>query len=114
MREVLLDTNFIIACLKQKIDFIEEFNLLGYKVLIPEQVINELKRNKQELALNFLEKQKNFFRTIDIGKGHVDKKIIQYSKKNPEIVVATLDKELKNSLKNKKAIIREKKRIIIL
>ena len=43
---------------------------------------------------------------IDIGKGHVDKKIIQYIKDKPNIIVATLDREMKSKIQNPKMIIR--------
>lgn len=114
MKQAILDTNFIITCVNQKIDFLEEINLMGILPLIPEEVILELKNNKAELALAILNKNKKLFKTISIGKGHVDKKIIEYAKKNSEIIVATLDQEIKKLVKNPKAVITERKRISIL
>jgi len=123
MKLALLDTNFILTCIKQKIDFFEELKLIGIQVIIPKQVINEIKKiinskqkfhNKEaaKLALKLLEKNK--FKTIDLGKGHVDKSIINLAKENPKIIVATLDRELKKKLKNSKLVIREKKRLEII
>ena len=114
MKQAIIDTNFIMTCVNQKIDFLEEINLMGILPLIPKEVLQELENNKARLSLGILNKNKKLFKVISIGKGHVDKKIIQYSKENPEIIVATLDKEIKNSIKNKKAVITEKKRISIL
>jgi len=112
MKSALLDTNFIITCIKQKIDFFEELRFMGFEIIIPDRVIDELKKLKQTLALKLLEKN-NFKKIILIGKD-VDNSIINYAKKNPEIIIATLDKELSNKLKNRKIIIRGKKKLEII
>ncbi len=112
--EILLDTNFIITCAKQKIDFLEDLKFKGFKILIPKQVINELKKNKAELALKLLGKEKNSFEQIDIGEGHVDKSIIKYAKENKDILVATLDRGIKDFISNKKMIIRGKKKLEVI
>jgi len=114
MKTALLDTNFILTCVKQKIDFFEEIELNGLAILIPAQVIRELngiKKPEAELALKILEKNK--FKKIDIGKGNVDKKIKKFADENNGVFIATLDKELKSKIKNRKIIIRGKKRISI-
>ena len=93
MKQVLLDTNFILTCVKQKIDFFEKLEFEGLKILIPKQVIREIKGIKtqdSELALKLLKKGE--FEEIDIGKGHVDKRIIEFADKNPEVLIATLDR----------------------
>ena len=113
MEQIILDTSFILTCIKQKIDFFEE--LVGTKILIPEQVINEVKNLKDpnsEPALKLFEKNK--FEKIDIGKGHVDKRIIKFAKENPKSIVATLDREIKNKTKNQKLIIRGKKKLEVI
>jgi len=112
MKSALLDTNFIITCIKQKIDFFEELRFMGFEIIIPDRVIDELKKLKQTLALKLLEKN-NFKKIILIGRD-VDNSIINYAKKNPEIIIATLDKELSNKLKNRKIIIRGKKKLEII
>ena len=115
MKKVILDTNFIVTCVKQKIDFFEDIKLQGIKILIPKQVIKEtenLKTSNAKLSLKILEK--NEFKKIDLGKGHVDKLITNFARKNPKIIVATLDRELKNKIKNNKLIIRGKKKLEII
>ena len=92
MKQAIIDTNFIITCIKQKIDFFEELGLAGIQIVIPDQVISELKKNKSSLALKLLKKEKLFFKKINLGKGHVDKRIIDYAKENPEVLIATLDR----------------------
>jgi rRNA-processing protein FCF1 len=117
MRKVLLDTNFILSCLRKKIDFFEEIKFMGLKIIVPIQVVNEIKRitgskkklrfrEEAKLALVLLEK--NTFEKIDLGSNYVDKGVQKFIKSNPEIIVATLDNELKKKLK-KKLIIRGKK-----
>ena len=62
MKQVILDTSFILTCVKQKIDFFEELKFMGVKVLIPRQVIRELKNMKTsdnaQLSLQILDKNK--------------------------------------------------------
>ena len=113
--EILLDTSLILSAVRNKIDIFEE--LLEHKVIIPKQVLVELEglsKNKDEakLALKILELNK--FKKIDLKTKNTDKGIINYSRQNPKIIIATLDKEIKNSIKNKKMIIRQKKKLEII
>src|SRR3989344_4548007 len=112
MKPALLDTNFILTCIKQKIDFFEELKFMGFEVIIQDKVIDELKKLKQTSALKLLEK--NNFKEIILAEKNTDNSIINYANKNPEILVATLDKELNNKLKNRKIIIRGKKKLEII
>jgi len=114
MKKVVLDTNFILSCIRKKIDFFEEIKLMGLKPIIPEEVVSEITKFKEkkpeaELALKII--KKNNYKKIELGKGHVDKKIINYSKKYPEIIIATLDREIKNKTKNHKLVIRGNKKL---
>jgi len=122
MKKVILDTSFIISCVRNKIDFVEKIMLMGLKILIPMQVLEELQKvsvsdkkyyikNSAKLALRIISKNK--FENIDLGKGHVDKKLINYLEKEKDIILASLDNELKKSVKNKKIIIRGKKELEI-
>ena len=38
-----MDSSFILTCVRQKIDFFEEIELKGIQILIPKQVIREIK-----------------------------------------------------------------------
>lgn len=115
MKKIILDTNFILSCLRKKIDFFEE--LMEYKIIIPEQVITELKkiaeskkklrfRDEAKLALVLLRKSK--FTKIDLKEKYVDKGIRNYLLDNPEVIVATLDKEVQLKT-NSRLIIRGNK-----
>jgi len=111
MKQIVLDTNFILTCIKQKIDFFEQ--LFCYEIVIPTQVIAELKRiDKTSLALKIL--SKNSFKEINLTTGYVDKGIIKFAKENSDAIIATLDKEIQKKIKNYKLIIRGKKKLEII
>jgi len=116
MKQVILDTSFILMAIRTKIDFLETLKFKGFQVIVPIQVLNELEkiieskkklkfRDEAELALKLLKKTK----TIDIGNDYVDKGLIDYSEQNKEIIVATMDKELKSELHCQKLVIRGKR-----
>ncbi|MFA5993045.1 MAG: hypothetical protein WC796_05040 [Candidatus Pacearchaeota archaeon] len=133
--EILLDTNFILTCVKQKIDLFSQLDeLFGlYTIKIPEQVLNELKilkekkelkiteRESAELALVLLKNKK--IKIINSNKKDADSAIVEHiSTIKSELCVATLDKDLKirinkltqSNLKPKFLTIRNKKRIAIV
>jgi len=123
MKQAILDTNFILSCIKQKIDFFENIKFKGMKILIPIQVINELKRisdsekklhfrDDAKLALKLL--KKNLFKKIDLKEKYVDKGLINFAKKNKNIIVGTLDREIKNQIKNQKLVIQGKKKLEVV
>ena len=123
MKQAILDTNFILTCIKQKIDFFRDIPNMGVQILIPRQVIEEVKRvsnstkklkfrDDAKLAQVILEKNK--FTQIDIRGKYVDKGLINYAKDHPRLIVATLDKEIKSKIVNSKLIIRGKKKLEII
>ena len=123
MKRVVLDTNFILTCVKQKIDFFEKIKFMGMQILIPKQVIEEIKRISEskkklrfkedaKLALKLL--NKNAFRRVDLKTKNVDKGLINFSKKSKDTIVATLDREIKGKIKNQKLIIRRRKKLEII
>jgi rRNA-processing protein FCF1 len=125
--EILIDTNFAITCTKQKIDF---FNLISQIVdesvnwVIPEQVMIEIQRFTKDpsetikdrqaakLFLDILDNQiKNDYpiKMVKLDKLVVDNAIVDYCKKNPLTVLATLDKKLKSRVTNNLLMIKGKK-----
>ncbi len=123
MRKALLDTNFILSCVRQKIDFFEFLEHEGIEAWISKEILREISaisnskskglvRKDAELALNIL--KNNSFRRVHTGGRTVDSGIIKFAKENPEVIVATLDAEIKRSVKNPKLIIRGKKTLEII
>jgi rRNA-processing protein FCF1 len=120
MEKVMLDTNFILSCIQNKIDFFEELILKGFGIVIPVQVISELERIKNSkkklmfrenarFALRLIES--NTFEKVDLGKGAVDDLIVKFLKRNNNVVLATLDKELKKRANSRKISIVSKKKL---
>jgi len=122
MKFVVLDTNFILSCLRKKIDFFNEISFTGLKIIIPIQIISELEnltskgktkfQNEAKLALNLL--RKNSFRKIDLKIKNVDNGIVKLAKKHEDYIIATLDKEIQNKIKNNKLIIRGEKGLEVI
>jgi rRNA-processing protein FCF1 len=124
MVKVLLDSSFILTCVKQKIDFFDYLQAGGYEILIPREVINEIEKKSEEgkgeqknnasITVNLLKKPN--FKKINLAGKNVDRGIISYAKENKGIVVATLDQEIKKSLrgKNKILVVRGKRELEVL
>ena len=121
--KTLLDTSFILTAVRQKIDFFEDLQTKGYKILIPDKVIREItslaKANRKTkirenagLALKII--LSNDFEKIELKGQNADKAIIKFSKENPDVAVATLDKEIKDKVKSQKLVIRGKKKIEVV
>ena len=122
MKQIILDTSFILTSIRNKIDFFEDIQSMGSNILIPKQVIKEIEniskskkkfrfREEAQIALKLLNKSK--FRKIDLKTKNVDKGIVKYSNKH-DVIVATLDREIKNKIKNSKLVIRGKKKLEII
>jgi rRNA-processing protein FCF1 len=112
--KIILDTNFIITCIKQKIDFFEELKYMGFHIIIPKQVIDELVKLKRKLELKIVEKHKADYQLIRFKRGYVDKGMIEFAQKNPKAIIATLDSDLKNKILNSKMVIRGKKTLEVI
>ena len=123
MKKVILDTSFILTAIRNKLDFLEEIKFLGLQAIIPKQVIDELKKiieskkklrfkDEAKIAIRLFKKRK--VQKIDLKANYVDKGVINYAKKNKEAIIATLDRELKMKIPNKKLIIRGKKKLEII
>ena len=121
MKQVILDTSFILTAVRQKIDFFSDFQNMALQVLIPEQVIREINslsstgkgnsKSNAALALRILDSHS--FKTVSLPGKNTDNAIVNFAKENPETLVATLDKEIKYKIKNSKLIIRQKKKLQI-
>lgn len=111
--KILLDTNFVVSCVKNKIDFVsvaDEITDEKIEWIIPFEVMEEIEKlaNKQgekmkdrQAAKIGLEMIKVFSPTIiNIHNKNVDEGIKKYIE-GKDIVLATLDKNLKKKIKNK-------------
>jgi rRNA-processing protein FCF1 len=126
--KIILDTNFLIYCAKNKIDYKEEIgNLLneGFELVVPEVVIKELKMISQKLKekhSGFLKLKNPRFRKttgkdreaaslalqlLDFNKVKivnaegisVDDAIINLANQDKKNIVCTLDREMRSILR---------------
>ena len=126
---ILLDTNFIVTCVKEKIDFNSQINdIIDEKInwIIPEDILNEIKDLSQRKGLKILDKRSaevalDLIGIIDkkkiklVGNNpNIDVKIAEYLRRNKDVVLATLDKGLKKRVKNKILTIRSRKKLEII
>ncbi|MCH7850811.1 MAG: hypothetical protein IH845_04175 [Nanoarchaeota archaeon] len=127
--KILLDTNFIIACVKENIYFDSLADKLfseEIEWIIPQDVLNELGNIKdthgimvkdREAALLSFEILKHLKHTVVELPGknpNVDIKIVNYLIDNPQVVLATMDKDLKSRVKNKILSVRGKGKLGIV
>ncbi len=119
---IILDTNFLVYCAKQKINYLEvdrEFVVLSSVIKELEKIEEKARRKKDKeaasLALQILKKnvKKNKIKILIRG-GEADVAIIEFAKKGD--IVATMDRELKRKLRGRARIlsIRKGKKLEIL
>ncbi len=125
---ILLDTNFILTCAKEKIDFPSLADeIIDEKIewVVPQDVLNELGSLKDKVGMKVADKDSaklgfEMLQNLDPeviqlpGKNpNVDIKIVNYVM-NKDIVLATLDKNLKSRINNKILTIRGKNNLNLL
>jgi rRNA-processing protein FCF1 len=111
--KIILDTNFLIYSAKHKMDYKEEIlNLIneGFLLVVPKQVVNELKMLKEDkwkkvtgadktaadLALKLL--LHNEVKVVDIPGKTVDEAIVDLANSDVKNIVCTLDRGLRQNL----------------
>lgn len=120
--QIIIDTNFILTCVKQKIDLFEqvEDKFPDRKIVFFSGVVEELgklagdkklkmsEREAADMALQLTSHEKVVI--LDMA-GNVDDAIVKYAG-NHEVIVASLDRGIKKRLKNTRFLtIRKGKRI---
>ena len=117
MKKIILDTDFLIDCIKFKIDFISEISRISdfnYKLCIIDKTLDEL-RNKANYKLIKGILESNNVDIINTEKNKkVDDLILDIADEN--YIIATQDRELKDKLKKKEIsviTIRQKSYLIL-
>lgn len=105
--EVFLDTNFIISAIKRKIDFVSQLESMGFKVLLPREVFQELKDLKLKssqsdrvaiaVAMKIFDSMK--VKKTTLGNRSVDLGLIEKGRNGAYI--ATLDMAIKRMVPNR-------------
>lgn len=115
MRQVILDTNFLVYCAENKIDYVHEIMMLmneGHELVVPSSVIRELEeiyktgeklsdRSAAFLAIKIL--QANKIRILPSREKYADGDILNQVRMGS--IVATLDLELRKKLRNSTIIV---------
>jgi len=119
--EVILDSSFIISSVKNKVDFLTELEMKGFKIAIPREVLQELKdlklktrheeRTAINLALEMFERESKRINKIKLGKRTVDEGLIFAGRKG--MYIATIDNAIKKSVPNKVTLSDVTKGIVI-
>ena len=111
--EVLLDTSFIVSCVRRKIDFVLQLEEQGFKVILPKEVYEELKDLKKKsaashetriaigVAMELFEKIK--IKKMVLGHEKVDNALIRRGKQG--YYIATLDRVIKRSVPRRVVIL---------
>jgi rRNA-processing protein FCF1 len=126
--KILLDTNFLMTCARQKIDFsslTDELIDEGIEWIVPQDVLNELGNLKDRCGMRIADKEAATLcfdilsdlkpKVIELpGKNpNVDIKIVNHIIDKP-ITLATLDKNLKSRINNKILTIRGKNNLELI
>ncbi len=119
MMKVILDSSFIISCVREGIDFIQQLSEQGFELIAPREVLQEMKdlRNSErssqkdrtaiDVALQLVETKK--LKKMSFGQGKVDDFLIQ--KGNEGYHIATLDKLIKKNVPKRIVIFTSKKSV---
>lgn len=111
--KIILDTNFLIYCAREKLNYAEEIgNLIneGFELVVPLQVVKELKslrddklkkvkgrdKDAADLALQLLNINK--VKEVEVEGKTVDEGIINLAEEDKKNIVATLDREMRGIL----------------
>ena len=118
MKTIILDTDFILNSVKNKIDIeisIKKICPFNVQISILEKTLDELKNKPlSDIAKKIISK----FHVIKTDKSDaVDDLILDYAKSNKDVIIATQDKNLKEKLKKGKIAIitiRQQKYLILV
>lgn len=111
--KIILDTNFLIYCAANKLDYTEQISEMineDYELVVPEQVVNELTKLKNDklkkvsgkdkiaadLALQLLDFNK--IKRVKTKGSNVDEAIINLAAEDEKNIVCTLDREMRYTL----------------
>ena len=101
--QVLLDSSFIISCVRGRIDFLTQLEEQGFTPIVPREVLQEMKdlrtssrasrndRQAIDVALDIIEQRG--VKKIGLGTGKVDDWLIKRGQEG--IFIATLDRAIK-------------------
>ena len=117
--QVLLDSSFIISCVRERIDFLTQLAEQGFTPVVPREVLQEMKdlrvsnrvsheeRVAIDIAFEILEKAKT--KKTSLGSGKVDDFLIRRGQEG--IFIATLDVGIKKKVPKRVVIFKAQGRV---
>lgn len=117
--QVILDSSFIISCVRDRIDFLTQLTEQGFTPVVPKEVFQEIKdlrisnrisrdeRIAVDVALEILEKGN--VKKISLGSGKVDESLIKKGQEG--IFIATLDNGIKKKIPKKVVIFKAQNKV---
>ncbi len=117
--EVILDTNFILSCIRKRIDFLGQLQEQGFKIVVPKEVFEELKdllensktsqsdRTLIDVGFQLLREAK--VSKVKLGAKTVDKGLVRKGREG--VYVATLDKAVQRAVPNRVIILNAQKSV---
>ena len=108
--QVIIDTSFILHCIRKGINLVEQLESKGFKIAVPREVLQELRNlhhnvktardEKKEIikVLNILDDHRRFKR-ISAGQGRLSDWLMK--KDNEGYFIATADSSIKHKIKNR-------------
>jgi len=122
---IILDTNFILTCIKQEIRLFEQLrdSYPEEKIIVPGIVIEEINHLAKNMKLKMSEREsadlslqiigKESILIFDLPEEKADDAIVNYAAKNPGTIVASLDKEMMKRLKKKAKFLTIRKKKVV-
>ncbi len=117
--QVILDSSFIISCVRERIDFLSQLQEQGFNPIVPREVLQEMKdlrirngtshddRMAIDVAFDLLEKGK--VKKTSLGTGKVDDWLIKRGQEG--IFIATLDTGIKKRVPKRVVIFKAQNRV---
>ena len=117
--QVILDSSFIISCVRERIDFLTQLAEQGFTPIVPREVLQEMKdlrvrngvshedRIAIDVAFDLLEKGK--VKKTSLGTGRVDDWLIKRGQEG--IFIATLDNGIKKRIPKRIVIFKAQNRV---
>jgi rRNA-processing protein FCF1 len=117
--EAILDGSFMLNAVKNKIEFIDQLEALGFVPKVPKEVIDELKDSHSTARfasravlgqlLELLDKRG--VKRTSLGKGKVDEQLLKLGKEGKYI--ATMDASLRRMVPNKLILSVAQKQVVV-
>lgn len=117
--EAILDTNFIIGCVKEQIPFLEQLREKGFTPMVPKEVLEEMKDlrfkvphdQRVVIDLGFVLLEQHKVKKVTLGGRTVDEGLIVKGKQGTYI--ATLDGKIRKMIPKRIGLSTARKSVMV-